>query len=66
MSQFYRVETEERDVDAGDAIRACTFFHTNAATANKMILRMIAFPSGVGGVALGLRLSQQLAESKPS
>ena len=50
---FYRVEVEERSADAGLAMRVCTFFHTNAATANRMILRMINSPSEVGGVALG-------------
>ena len=52
---FYRVEMEERSADAGAAMRACTFFHTNAATANRMILRMIDFLSEVDGVALGGR-----------
>ena len=36
---------EERPTGAGAAMRACTFFHTNAATASRMILRMIDFLS---------------------
>lgn len=43
---YYMLGTEERSPDAGEAMRACTFFHTNAATANRMILRMIDFLSG--------------------
>ena len=49
----YVLGTEERPPDAGEAMRACTFFHTNAATANRMILRMIDFLSGVDEVASG-------------
>jgi len=68
---LYRVvETDERLTD-GDALRACIFFQTNAATANRMILRMIDFLSGVewsgvNRVDIGWRLSRHLADSKES
>ena len=35
-------------------MRACTFFQTNAATANRMILRMIVFLRGVDGIRVDM------------